>query len=114
MSSYVTNGLRPYGPGKFTTVLDSLVYEATLDGADEELGDVHDSGMWYGRLNAPLYDEAMWANLTEQERDFLRLNGAGAIVSEDSNGFAHVEYFGDTAALEREWARLEVAHEAQS
>ena len=64
--------------------------------------------MWFGRLNAPLLLDDAWEHLTEAERDFIRLNGAGAILSEDSNGFVYVEYFADTASLTIAWAKLEV------
>jgi hypothetical protein len=42
--------IRPYGPGKFSTVLDSYVYQVTLDGAcDEETGNTN-GGSWYGLM----------------------------------------------------------------
>ena len=47
----MANGIRSYGPGKFSTVLDSYVYELSLDGGpDEEAGSV-DEGGWYGFMN---------------------------------------------------------------
>jgi hypothetical protein len=100
--------LRPYGPGRFSTVLDCLVFNVALDGCDAELGAVEENGEWFGRLNAPLFTEETWQHTTEAERDFLRLNGAGAILSEDVNGFAYVEYFPTSSALTIAWSRLEV------
>jgi len=101
--------LRPYGPGKFSTILDSLVWNTTLDGCDDELGTVEDDGVWFGRLNAPVLLDGAWEHLTGAERDFIRLNAAGAILSEDSAGFVYVEYFPTSSALTIAWARLEVS-----
>ena len=81
------------------TVLDALVWNTTLEGCDDELGSVKEDGVWFGRLNAPLLHDGAWEHLTESEREFMRLNGAGAILSGDSGGFVYVEYFGSTSAL---------------
>ena len=41
--------IRSYGPGKFSTILDSYVYSVSLDGGcDEEEGSVDECGAWYG------------------------------------------------------------------
>jgi hypothetical protein len=38
-----SSGIRPYGPGKFGTIVDSYVYELSLNGPDDECGDVDDA-----------------------------------------------------------------------
>jgi hypothetical protein len=39
-------GIRPYGPGKFDTMLDAYVYDVSLDGGcDDEVGSVEENGM---------------------------------------------------------------------
>ena len=37
----MTDTIRPYGPGKFSTILDSYVYQVSLEGGcDDEIGSV--------------------------------------------------------------------------
>lgn len=100
-------GIRTYGPGKFSTILDSYVYDVTLDGGcDEETGST-DTGYWYGlmrngrtifRDHDPLLEtlnDAEQAQLTEC---------AGVIVSEDSQGFVYVHYYATAKQLDADWA----------
>lgn len=99
------NGL----PGRFTVILDALVFNMAMEetGCDDELGG-EGQGVWFGLLKAPLVTDETWAMLTEGEREFILLHGAGAIISEDSDGFGYVEYFPTTSALTIAWARLQV------
>lgn len=40
MTEQKTDGIRPYGPGKFDTILDAYVYSVSCDGGcDDECGD---------------------------------------------------------------------------
>ncbi|MCP5101890.1 MAG: hypothetical protein GY950_00840 [bacterium] len=102
-------GIRQYGPGKFHTLLDLYIYHIETD---DDLGDVQDFG-WYGiirdlelsEVEAVARDEFK-DTLTAAEKELIR-DTAGAIVSEDSQGFYSVELFEDSDALEADWENLE-------
>lgn len=97
------NEIRQYGPGKFDTVLDSLIWDMTLDGGpDEECGD-SSMGIWYGRLNGPF---TITADLTRAERELV-LSSVGIILSEDGQGFVHVEYFDREDQMVKAWTQCE-------
>ena len=101
----LSTALRPYGPGKFDTMLDSALYNASGDGfLDEECGESHSTG-WYGIIREPS------GALLRQRRDGMTsaewefaVRHAGAILSEDSQGFVHVEWFEKKADLDTAWA----------
>ena len=96
--------LRAYGPGKFDTVLDSFVYDLSLDGClAEESGDVSESGTWYGLLIGPI--EISEADLTDSENAFLAKQ-IGAILSENDQGFVDIEYFESAEDLEDSWSAI--------
>jgi hypothetical protein len=102
--------IRPYGPGKFNTVLDSYVYSVSLDGGcDEEEGSVSECGEWYGvmrngrtifRDHDPLLETL---NPAEQEK---LTSSAGVILREDSNGFVSITYYDTDEALETAWSQV--------
>jgi hypothetical protein len=98
--------IRPYGPGKFNTILDEYVYQVSLGpGCDDETGSV-DGGRWYGLMkhgHTIFKDhDPFLETLNTAEQD--QLTGcAGVIISEDSQGFVHVEYFATLAELEGSW-----------
>lgn len=64
-----------YGADKFASARDEVVYRATLDGSDDEIGTVDDIG-WHGLL--------------------LDFYGHDYIVRQDSRGFVDVESFDST------------------
>lgn len=102
------NVIRPYGPGKFNTILDSYVYSMSLDGTDEELGE-SDSFGWYGMLTGPITPRnAMMPKLNSAELTLLA-TCAGIILSENSQGFVTVEYYDDLETFNKEWTGLEKA-----
>lgn len=111
--------LRSYGPGKFNTVLDAYVYEATLDGPDEQCGDVETIG-WYGLLRGPIEAGSLgkldWdteGGLTHAEALWLADNAkAGVIVYENSQGFVSVDYINDRGVLAIRWDAIERGVEA--
>lgn len=101
-------GIRPYGPGKFDTIVDSYVYDLSLNGCDEETGEAETTG-WYGRINGPfkLSEEPFdQVDLTWEEKHLISTT-AGCIISEDSQGFVSVEYFDSAAELEGAWCAIE-------
>ena len=111
----MTDEIRPYGPGKFDTMLDAYVYELSLHGCDDEQGSVSETGVWYGlfrgfTVGGP-FSGVPPARLNSAELDILR-SSAGCILSEDSQGFVSVEYFDTTAKLDDAWAEIEAAHAA--
>ena len=110
----MSDGIRPYGPGKFNTILDSYVYSVSLDGgADEEEGSVQDTGVWYGimRNGRTIFrdHDPLLETLTPEEQEQLT-ESAGVIITEDSNGFVYVEYFDSPELMETEWSRIIEAH----
>jgi hypothetical protein len=110
------NDIRPYGPGKFNTILDAYVYELTLQGGcDDETGSVQENGEWYGLMrngrtifqdHDPLLETL---NAAEQE---LLTESAGVIVTEDDQGFVSVNYYATAAELNAAWAEVESELEA--
>ena len=111
--------IRSYGPGKFDTILDSYVYALNLDGWEEEsLGESEGFG-YYGRLllgqEAVDYvlkelKGAFKPTLTAEEKKVLS-DSAGAIVSENDQGFVGVTYYKNKKVLDKAWARLEKDYE---
>jgi len=104
------DGIRPYGPGKFNTYIDSYVYDASLDGnLDEQCGESESTG-WYGLMVGttggvrPGLIDCVPSDVvpTDAEDTFLRAQ-AGAILSENSQGFVDVEYYTDHADLMKAW-----------
>jgi len=104
--------IRPYGPGKFDTILDSYVYSVSLDGTDMECGSVDETGRWYGAIiggldlsHADKRDNAYF-DLNSVEREELR-TCAGVILTECSQGFVSVEYYETEEKLREVWAEIE-------
>jgi hypothetical protein len=102
--------IRPYGPGKFDTILDAYVYGVTLQGGcDDECGDVSESGHWYGLMRGGstiFQDHDPFAEpLNEAEKELLA-SSAGVVVSEDASGFVTVDYYDTDEALDAAWARV--------
>jgi hypothetical protein len=100
-------GIRPYGPGKFSTKLDEYVWQVSLEGGADEEANV--GGSWYGYMRGghTIFrdHDPMLETLTEAERDKLT-DSAGVIVREDSDGFVAVQYFDTIQHLERNWASI--------
>jgi hypothetical protein len=103
-------GIRPYGPGKFSTMLDSYVYSVSLDGGcDEEEGSISESGEWYGvmRNGRTIFrdHDPMLESLTPEEQEKLT-SSAGVILREDSQGFVTVDYYDTDDSLELAWSQI--------
>ena len=102
--------IRPYGPGKFSTILDSYVYSVSLDGGcDEEEGSVSECGEWYGimRNGRTIFrdHDPLLETLNTAEQDQLT-SSAGVILREDSNGFVSVTYYDTDESLETAWSQI--------
>ncbi len=113
----MANAIRPYGPGKFSTILDAYVYSVSLDGGcDEELGDVSENGAWYGlmRHGRTIFrdHDPMLESLNETEQEQLT-SSAGVIVTESSQGFVYVDYYDTDEDLNADWAAIEKEFEQE-
>lgn len=113
MANDLGNGIRSYGPGKFSTILDSYVYSVSLDGnTEEEIGE-SDCGGWYGimRNGSTIFrdHDPLLETLNEDEQKQLT-ECAGVIMREDSQGFVYVTYYDDKVRLERDWIQIELSH----
>lgn len=109
-----TDEIRPYGPGKFNTILDSYVYSVSLDGGcDEEEGSVNETGRWYGlmRHGHTIFrdHDPMLESLNEAEQELLT-SSAGVILTEDSSGFVYVDYYDSEDALTSDWTKIVADH----
>lgn len=98
---------RSYSPGKFDSIVDSYVYQISMDGLGEEVGDVQDFG-WYGRLDGPILNDVRKAalaagdRLTSVETSELK-PVVGAILHESDQGFVTVAYFNKRKQLMQAW-----------
>lgn len=98
--------LRNHGPGKFDLMVDAYVfYQLSLDGCDDQAGDVIEAGLWAGLIRNPGEGIPDYADLTDAEKQFLR-HQAGCIITEDDCGFVTVHYFEDRTKLDRAWAKI--------
>lgn len=108
-------------PGKFSSPLDEYVYQLSLDGGNEELGDVQGFG-YYARLDSITFEDVVRAatDVGEDEhsarkaweREFkgtqLRFKDfiPAAILHEDSQGFVGVTYFTSDRDADKAWDKL--------
>jgi hypothetical protein len=101
--------IRPYGPGKFSTILDSYVYDVSLGGGCDEEESNSDAGIWYGimRNGSTIFKDhdPFLEPLNDAERELLT-SSAGVILYQDSNGFVYVTYYATDAELNSEWAKV--------
>lgn len=109
MTSGMSAGFRPYGPGKFDTELDAVVYGLVEVGGDEEAGDIETTGLYtlltgFTAGDGPFADftAEQVREMTPEERAFIRRQ-VGAIVLENSDGFVSVFYYDREADLDDAW-----------
>lgn len=110
-------------PGKFEDglIIDKYVYELSLAGCDDEAGEVHEHGAWYGLFRTGV-DVSATARLdmemTDDEVNYLT-SRAGIIVCETDQGpdkkttKVLVEYFDSTEELERTWQDVQEWYAAE-
>jgi len=102
------NGKR--GPGKFSTDLDSHIYDLSMDGGpDEELGDSEDFG-WYGLMSdgESIADDLRSNGVELEDEDYEKLKAAaGVIIFLNSQGFVEVAYYDTDKELQAAWNKLE-------
>lgn len=107
--------IRPYGPGKFNTILDAAVFNLSQCGTDEELAD--EGFGWAGLLRlAPgetLVQPEHFApiQLNPAEEEFLAAQTAGCILREGTDGSVAVSYFSCMEGLTEAWGDVEKAYE---
>jgi hypothetical protein len=115
--------IRPYGPGKFNTILDSLVFVVSLDGFAEDIGDVestigHHTRLDFGDDFLPYLVKETADNsptlhpLTEEEMELVQ-NSAGAILYQNDQGFVDVTYYDTEEELTSAWREVEQAWEQE-
>lgn len=95
--------LRSYGPGKFSLIIDKLLYSA-FD-PDDEISFDNGEG-WYGLYRAPLLEDPFDPHLLPDERTFLELQ-AGAIMFERSDGIVEIDYYETDRELDEAWNSLQ-------
>lgn len=110
----MNSDIRPYGPGKFSTLLDAYVWAITLDGGPDKQCSWPDGGEWHGLLlDGPAIIETCKPDEdTLNKAELAKLSNAfGMIISEGSEGFVIVEYYtaDEASDLEKDWASIEKA-----
>lgn len=90
------------------TPLESYFYSLTLDGPDEEAGDVEHAGGWAGLLRGPFEITQREVNeyeLSDEDVKWVR-HAQGAIVRQDNYGFIDVSYYDSRKDLDESWAAV--------
>jgi hypothetical protein len=107
------SGIRSYGPGKFSTILDSIAFE---EGVDEEES-YEEGGGWYGLLRL---DDAARDNICENAKEPLteeeeaQLDESVAVIFfERSDGIVEAEWFEDDDEAEDRWAEIQEEFEEE-
>jgi hypothetical protein len=98
-------------PGKFSDPLGEVLHQLTMDGPDEELGDVQDFG-WYGLLANVTREEL--ERVSEEIGAGLDFDEAGLddgpfhfIVSEDNQGFFDYSSFDTEQEANNRWSEIQ-------
>jgi len=101
--------IRPYGSGKFRTLLDAAYYEVGLCRGPEDDGDYEWSPRHTLMSGWQLKDFAPGA-LNAAEINFLTAHPAGAIVTE-ANGHVCIDYYADADRMWADWRAVTRAAE---
>jgi hypothetical protein len=112
----MSRGIRRYGPGKFNTILDSVIYQMIGEGmGDESCGDVSEVGFYAEKIGLGpdavkeaerIIDENGDGPLTDEERKMIE-ESVGAIMAENDQGFVTVDYYDKEKEFDKDWAEVE-------
>lgn len=112
----MSKGIRRYGPGKFNTILDAVVYGMCGEGmGDESCGDVSEVGfaaekIYFGDDSVKeaerIANDFRKGPLTDEEREMLE-DSVGAIMVENEQGFVTVDYYDDEKEFDKDWDEVE-------
>lgn len=102
------------GPGKFSTDLDAVLYDMSLEGPDEELGDVQGFGYYCLLRNVTVEEVEKGAKeagveLSDEELDEI-VSTTSAIIHENDQGQVEIDLY-DPPAAEKDWKDLEKEYE---
>lgn len=104
---------RSYGPGKFSTILDSYVYELTLDGGADEEESYPEGGGWYGLVRVDSATRRRVVEIAREHGDDLtpeeeeELGRAQAVILfERSDGLVESEWFTSARKAEKAWREI--------
>jgi hypothetical protein len=120
LKRFAAEGLRPYGPGKFNTVLDSLIYYVANDHTADIVGDSETGSYsklpWITveELNDAAKDDQGIEPLTPEEVAYVNKNQGGYIMSEDSQGFVTIQGYADESERDSEFDRISNEVNAES
>jgi hypothetical protein len=101
-----------YGPGKFSTMLDSYAYGLSMDGVDEEAGST-DTGGWYGLIWLDEAGKKAIAKLasddekplTSEEADLLK-SAQAVVFYERTDGIVETEWYERQSEAQENWDRI--------
>jgi len=111
MKKTAAEGIRPYGPGKFGTIVDQIAWELTMAGADEEVSN-EGTSEWYGLLRDVTVEEAekaaeelKVAPLTDAEKEWFRVHPF-IIIGTGEQGFVAVNGFTNEVTASKLWDEI--------
>ena len=107
-------GIRSYGPGKFYKLIDSYLYEISLNGGPDREASYGEGNGWYGFMNlnpatkSEVHVIASEADdeLTDEEVDLLS-ESVAVIFFERSDGIVEADWFSDMDKAEAVWDEIE-------
>ena len=113
----MSKGIRGYGPGKFNTILDSVIYDMIGQGmGHESCGDVSEVGFFAESILLDdadalkdvekAADESGDSPLTEEEKELIEGSYA-AIMTENEQGFVAVDYYETKEEFESDWKEIQ-------
>jgi hypothetical protein len=114
MEDVMAKGIRSYGPGKFYTIIDSYVFEMTLDGgADDEASYPQEGTGWFGAIwfDRQTRDRVLEIaaehndQLTPKEEELL-FDTQAVILFERSDGIVEADWFSNKREAEEAWAGI--------
>jgi len=117
----MSNGIRGYGPGKFGTIIDMIVYDMIGQGmGSESCGDVSEVGFYAETIELgpdSVKDAEEVAKedgekgkskgyLTDEERELIS-ESCCAIMVENEQGSVTVDYYEDEKEFKKDWEEIQ-------